>query len=313
LASSISLRACPLLSCSTPSRLSIISPIVRNGSGAPTLARYSRSAVASSSVMTALGSSVGDRRLRFGLLGEVGGDDLDRPGGALVAVLDGAVADRLLGGVEALLDVGDDPLVAGVGLIHFLGRVEAARLVGERAAQRERLGALGQHQRGHLRPEAGELAVVVRGGVLAPRGDGEKLDERAADDLAHGHLRRRRDLALGTEPDVAPHAVRAAPVGVAGGVGVGAVGDQAQAVDRDLHAHLLVAEPLVVAVDRVNLAAERVEARAVALVDEELQLVVGRLTLGGHELALDQPDLLRGEGAADQLRALARGECRRHR
>src|SRR5690606_35803593 len=122
----------------------------------------------------------------------------------------------------------------------------------------------------------------------------------------HADLRCRRRL-LG-EPHVLPHPVRTAPERAQlAHVLPGPLSDEAGAVDADLDAHLL--DPGVAllvelaALDRVDLPRERVEARPVALRDEQLQLVV-RGALGDG--ALDQLDLV----ARERLLGGRRGQLR---
>lgn len=56
----------------------------------------------------------------------------------------------------------------------------------------------------------------------------------------------------------------------------GAFGDQAEAVDADLRLHDLALFLAVPTLDCVNLPGKRRKARALALVQKELKLVVGR-------------------------------------
>src|SRR5690606_7414223 len=182
-----------------------------------------------------------------------------------------------------------------VGLGHLVGGVEARELLREGAPDREALGALGDHHVGHLRPHARELAVLLAAGVgleacHRPQGLGEPLAHHA--DLGGG----RRAL---LEPHVLPLAVGAAPQRAdLAHVLAAALGDETRAVDADLDGHLRLVLARVgvprVALDGVDLARERVEARAVALRDEHLQLVVAGALGDG---ALDELDLLAREGA----------------
>src|SRR5690606_853410 len=111
------------------------------------------------------------------------------------------------------------------------------------------------------------------------------------------------------QPHLAPLAVLAAPERAdLPLILTGALGGQTEAVDRHLHRHHLAPRRLVPALDRVDLARERIETEAVAGVEEQLELVVGRALADG---ALDQVDLLLGQARAHDDGAGAAGllEC----
>jgi hypothetical protein len=72
----------------------------------------------------------------------------------------------------------------------------------------------------------------------------------------------------------------------------GALGNQAQSVDRDLNGHHHAFFARVPALHGVDLLGERIESRSTAKAEKQLQLVIGR-SLG--DSSLDQLDLIAGE------------------
>ena len=154
----------------------------------------------------------------------------------------------------------------------------------ERLAQGQSLGDLGDHQVRHLCPELGGRSLFRRLHVRAEPSHGpQRLAEVGAQHADLGGCGR-----LVSQPHVAPGAILAAPERAELAlVFAGAVSDEAEAVDSNLDRHDLSAFAAIPALDRVDLSRERVEARALALLDEQGQLVVGGAARDG---AADEVD-----------------------
>ena len=170
-------------------------------------------------------------------------------------------------------------------LTHLLGGIEAGQFGREGAAQRKGFGNLCQHHAWHLRPHAGQAAVLLALGVLAEQGDGvDCLHEPLAVDADAGGGGR-----LVVEPNVGPLAVRPAerdrglPCVLAA-----ALSNQAESVDADLRLHHLAAGAAIPPLHGVNLTGEGVQPGAVADAEEQLHLVAARSRAkgAGEQVAL---------------------------
>ena len=170
-------------------------------------------------------------------------------------------------------------------LLHLLGGVQAGQFHRKGFAERQHLRALAKHEAAHLLPHGGQSTLGLGHGVLFEQGDGpQRLDKAVAihADLGGGGL-------VVSKPHVHPHAIRSAPIGRRlSGVLTAALRDEACAVDAHLDLVRGLLERVVVPLDAVNLLAERVELGPVALVDEQLEFVIGR---AGNDGVLDEFDL----------------------
>jgi hypothetical protein len=191
-------------------------------------------------------------------------------------------------------------------LRHLVAGVEAGQFLRERFAQRQRFGAFREHEVGHLPPHHRQVALA-RG--LRVAGQSGHAPGRLREVMSQGADARRDGWFVG-QPDVDPRAVGAAPERPElPRVLAGALGDQAEAVDRGLDRHHLALLARIPPLDGVDLPREGIEAGPLALMQEERQLVRGRALRDG---AGNERDLVLGKRQAGLCR-LAGDKCHRHR